>query len=68
MTVERFSSFLANDKIQKLKCVISYFNVKFDRKRVEKMTYKFLVQSKEREHRKSGHLGLDPVHFHCLSI
>ena len=35
--------FLANDTIQKLKCVIGYLNVKFGEHLVEKMTYTFLV-------------------------
>ena len=53
--------FLAYDKIQKLKCLIGYFNVKFYEKLFEKNDLQLFDAVKWERAYKSGNLGLDPV-------
>ena len=53
--------FLEDDKIQKLKCVIGYFNVICDEKCFEKNDLQCFGAINESARTKSGHLGLDPV-------
>ena len=53
--------FLADDTIQKLKCVIGYFNVKFDENFVEENDLQIFGAIKLECAWKSGHLGLEPV-------
>ena len=40
---------------------MGYLNPQMTEKLVEKLTYEFLLHSNEKERRKSGHIGMEPV-------
>ena len=59
-----FLKIYINNTIQDLNCVFGCFNVKYVEKLLRKYNYKFVVNSDESTHRKSGHLWL----YHVMSI